>query len=95
MYNTEQIIALSNGLNPRYHFEEIRKRSSQKNIMINPITGNKVSRVKHENNVNPEDIEGAVILHGESNEYVTQYSNGLMVKHLKENDGNPYIDKLK
>jgi hypothetical protein len=62
--------------------------------MKNPITQQSVSKTLHRANVKPEDIEGAEILEGESNEYITQYSNGLMVRELKENAPNPYIEKF-
>lgn len=63
------------------------------NRMKNPITQQPVSRTLHRDNVKPEDIQGANVLEGESNEYITQYDNGLMVRELKDNADNPYIKK--
>lgn len=85
-YDHEEIIARSLGVNHRWNFKQIRG-------MKNPITGKRVERVLHRRNVKDEDITGATEVPGESNEYVTQYDNGLMVRELSETDDNPYIAK--
>lgn len=99
MYTTDEIIARAEGLNHRYNFKAIKYR----NHMKNPISGRLITNTKYDDKhkgspyidqddiLQPEDIKDSFLLEGESNEYFSMYSNGLLVRHLKDDDENPYI----